>query len=57
MYGYDGLKRPRHYAAEIIAIKTREERRAALAKVPEHLRDWVEFYVKDSFEKTRNIKR
>lgn len=46
-------KRPRFYAAEIIALKTKEERRAALAKVPEHLRDWVEFYVRDSVERKR----
>jgi hypothetical protein len=26
--------RPRHYAAEILALKTREERREALSKVP-----------------------
>lgn len=33
------MKWPRHYAAEIIVLRTREERNAALLAVPEHLRD------------------
>ena len=34
-------KRPRHYIAEIIELKTREERRLALDKVPDKYKDWV----------------
>lgn len=43
-------KRPRHYAAEIVQMKTREERRKALEQVPEHLREWVKGYVLTAFE-------
>ena len=42
-------KRPREYAAEICALKTREERREALDKVPDKYKDWVAFYVTTSF--------
>lgn len=48
-------KRPRQYAAEIMKLKTREERTNALEKVPDEFRGWVEFYVRDAFE--RNKKR
>lgn len=33
--------RPRQYAAQIVAMETIDERRAALAQVPEHLRELV----------------
>ena len=36
-----GQKRPRQYAQEIIALKSREERAAALNGVPEHLKPMV----------------
>lgn len=42
-------KRPRHYAAEIEVMKTKEERAAALAEVPEHLQGLVETHVKNTF--------
>lgn len=32
---------PRQYARQILAMKTREERNAALLEVPAHLRDLV----------------
>lgn len=35
------MKRPREYAAEILELKTREERRQALEKVPENVREMV----------------
>ena len=38
-------KRPREYAAEIIAQPDRAERRKMLARVPEGFRDWVRGYV------------
>ncbi len=38
-------KRPRQYAAEILDLPE-AERPAALAKVPEPLRDWVRGYVR-----------
>ena len=43
-------KRPRHYAAEIMQIELREERREALLKVPEELRDRVRHYVVTAYE-------
>ena len=52
-------KWPRHYAWEILGLRTREERREALSKVPEQFRDWVEYYVRDAFERkkiAKNIK-
>lgn len=33
--------RPRQYAAQILALRTREERNAALLEVPEEWRDLV----------------
>lgn len=33
--------RPREYAAQILQLRTREERNAALREVPEHLQDLV----------------
>lgn len=49
-------KRPRHYAAEIMQLKTREERRAALAEVPELYREIVMTHVRCWFE-LKNHKR
>tara|TARA_R100000773_G_scaffold22815_1_gene20099 strand:- start:10266 stop:10421 length:156 start_codon:yes stop_codon:yes gene_type:complete len=42
-------KRPRQYAAEIMALKTRAERREALDKVPDKYKDWVADLVKSAF--------
>lgn len=42
-------KWPRHYAAEIIALPSTEERDAALERVPSHLRAWVRELVDDHF--------
>lgn len=42
-------KRPRHYAAEIAGIKTLEERRAALEKVPEHYKEIVRTHLKNTW--------
>ena len=44
-------KRPRHYAAEILKLKTKEERRAALDSVPEHLRDLVRKHVQAAYDR------
>lgn len=41
----DGHAWPRQYAAQILALETKEDRRAALAEVPEHLRDLVRAHV------------
>ena len=46
----NNLKRPRQYAAEIMTIKGREERREALNKVPEDIRDWVKKLVVNAYE-------
>ena len=45
--------RPRQYAAQIIALKTREERRAALEEVPEEYRAWVRTLVVMAYERTK----
>lgn len=42
-------KWPRHYAAEIIALPSREHRADALEGVPAHLRAWVRELVEDHF--------
>lgn len=42
---------PREYVAEILALPTREERRAALNRVPNHLRPIVETHVRIAWEK------
>jgi len=49
-------KRPRQYAAEIIALDSREARRAALARVPEWCREWVAGYVRDHFERQKFLR-
>ena len=51
-------KRPRHYIAEIIELKTREERRLALDKVPDKYKDWVKqevilYFEFKKFDRTR----
>jgi hypothetical protein len=46
-------KRPRQYAAEIAALPTRQERAAALAGVPAHLRDMVRAHVQTAFALSR----
>jgi hypothetical protein len=43
------MKRPRHYAAEIIAMPTAAERKAALEKVPELCRDITKTHVINHF--------
>jgi hypothetical protein len=40
-------KRPRHYAAEIIALKSSEGRASARARVPAVFRAWVDDLVED----------
>jgi hypothetical protein len=47
------MKRPRHYAAEIIAMPTAAERKAALEKVPELCRDITRTHVINHFALTR----
>jgi hypothetical protein len=42
-------KWPRHYAAEIIALPSRDDHAAALQRVPEHIRAWVRELVEDLF--------
>lgn len=42
-------KRPRHYAAEIAALQTREQRQAALGKVQKELQELVKTHVEIYF--------
>ena len=44
-------KNARHYADDILKLKTREERKAALEQVPEEFRHTVKFYVHDAYAK------
>ena len=39
------MKRPREYAAEIVELNNREERRQALAEVPAELQEMVKTHV------------
>lgn len=48
------MKPARVYAGEIKKLKTREERVAALAKVPEHLRPLVKTHVTNAMMKRRS---
>lgn len=45
--------RPRKYAAQILDMQTIEERRAALAQVPEHLRDLTRTHVEIAWNHPR----
>lgn len=49
-------KRPRHYAGEISILKSREERLAALNRVPQKWRSWVRELVEDACMKKKNGK-
>jgi len=44
-------KRPRHYAAEILKLKTKEERRAALDSVPREYQDMVRKHVQAAYNR------
>lgn len=44
-------KPPRAYAAEIIKLRTKAERREALENVPDKFRDWVKDLVTMEFER------
>mgnify|MGYP003122870593 FL=1 len=46
-------KAPRHYAAEIVELKTREERIAALEQVPDNMRGLVKLHVEIEFKKRK----
>ena len=50
-------KRPRQYAAEIVLMKTRKERRDALAKVPEDCRDTTKLHVQIYFDRKKIAKK
>ncbi len=50
-------KRPRHHAAEIIALPSEEARFAAIEQVPELYRDWVNELVQDYFSKRDFLER
>ena len=49
--------KPRHYAAQILDLKTREERREALSKVPHDYQDRVKLYVENEFERRKYTRR
>lgn len=51
MLTFEKPKPARHYADEILTLRTKEERRAALDQVPEEMRQTVKFYVHDHFAK------
>ena len=49
----NNFTRPRVYAAHILTLATREERKAALDKVPDDLKAWVELYVRNEYARKR----
>ncbi len=51
------FKWPRQWAAEIIRLPSREQRREALERVPEPWRDWVRELVEDYFAKRQIARR
>ena len=54
---YGKAKRPRHFAEEILQLKTREERLAALQNVPDGMRGLVQSHVEAAFEKLKYRRR
>ena len=54
---YGKAKRPRHYSEEILQLKTREERLAALQNVPDGMRGLVQSHVEAAFEKLKYRRR
>ncbi len=44
---------PYYWFCRIMAATSREDRRAILERVPEHLRELVEYTVRDHFEKMK----
>ncbi len=53
----DCEKRPRHFAEEILQLKTREERLAALENVPKDMLGAVRLHVEVTFEKMKYRRR
>lgn len=51
------MKRPRQWAAEIAALKTLNERRAALTQVPPELKELVQTHLRLLWEQRNGIKR
>ena len=49
--------RPRQYAANIMLLSSKEERRAALAAVPEWMRDIVETHVRNAYDRDKYARR
>ena len=45
----DIQKRPRHYAEEIVKLKSREERKSALEKIPDEFKAMVKTHVEVYF--------
>jgi len=52
----NGVKSPRKMADEIMLLKTKEERRAALEQVPADIRHIVRFYVAAAFARRGGMK-
>ena len=53
---YSHEKRPRQYADEICQLRAKEDRRAALERVPEDLREPTRKHVEIFFAKMRMLK-
>lgn len=47
-------KPPRQWALEVVALPTLAQRRAHLARVPEHLRPLVQAHVKITWDRKNN---
>ncbi|POA21607.1 hypothetical protein C1886_04875 [Pseudomonas sp. FW300-N1A1] len=48
---------PREYARQIVAMRTREERNAALLEVPEHLRELTKHHCLNAWNHPSRFKR
>ncbi|RDS89426.1 hypothetical protein DL347_20535 [Pseudomonas fluorescens] len=48
---------PREYARQIVAMRTREERNAALLEVPEHLRELTKRHCLNAWTPPSRLKR
>ena len=49
----DAARRPRSYAGDIIQLRTRVERKAALGRVPAHLQALVRRHVEIHFQRIK----
>ncbi len=57
MYDTNEIKRPRQFARDILAMPDRDDRRAALERVPKIYRDLVRKHVEIAYNQKRFLNR